>query len=78
MVMLEGMGKSGSSSHSGIRSSGRGKSLGKWWTGHSRYIGGSGGGSYALNPLYMNSYVEDEDYPFYYYPYYLYRRLYYV
>ena len=47
------------------------------WVGNSGYYNG-GGGLYVVNPLYTDSYIEEEDYPFYYYPYYLYKRLYYV
>jgi hypothetical protein len=48
---------------------GRSIGFGRGWAGNSGYYIG-GGGFYAVNPLYTDSYIEEENYPFYYYFYY--------
>ena len=72
-VISEGYGRGFSRGSRGGHSR-MGRSRG-WGRNSGYYTGGRG--TYAVNPLYTNSYME-EDYPFYYYPYYLYKRLYYV
>jgi len=77
-VITEGHGGgSGHGSRGGHSKMGRSRGFGRGWTGNSGYYNG-GRGLYVVNPLYTDSYIEEEDYPFYYYPYYLYKRLYYV
>ena len=71
-VITEGIGRDSRGGYSGMR---RSRGFGRGWAGNSGYYTG-GTGTYAVNPIYTNSYME-EDYPFYYYPYYLYKRLYY-